>query len=158
MKHLSVVRLFFALISLVLLSPVILQAQGDTQLKTASQQELDVLKVLLKQEASWNRGDLETYVRAYKDSPDTVFVSNQVNHGFAGLLTEYRRDYPTRAAMGTLGFSDLEVHPLGENFATCIGKYHLDRNRKEGGPSEGYFSLVLEKTDQGWKIILDHTT
>ncbi len=113
---------------------------------------------MLKQEAAWNRGDLEAYVQAYKDSPDTIFVSNQVNRGFSGLLAEYRRDYPTKAAMGILGFSDLEVHPLGEDFATCIGRYHLDRTRRDGGSSEGYFSLVLEKTDQGWKIVLDHTT
>ena len=37
-------------------------------------------------------------------------------------------------------------------------KYHLDRSKKEGGPADGMFSLVLEKTDQGWKIVLDHTT
>ncbi len=151
------IRFCTVLICLLLLSPAILPAQ-DPQLKTASRQELDVIKILLKQETAWNHGDLETYVQAYKDSPDTIFVSNQVNRGFSGLLAEYRRDYPTRAAMGTLSFSDLEVHPLGEDFATCIGKYHLERGKKDGGPAEGYFSLVLEKTDQGWKIVLDHTT
>ena len=152
------IRFCTILFSLLLLAPAILPAQQDTDLKPASRQELDVIKILLKQEAAWNRGDLETFVQAYKDSPDTIFISNQINRGFAGLLAEYRHDYPTRAAMGTLGFSDLEVHPLGEDFATCIGKYHLERSKKDGGASEGYFSLVLQKTDQGWKIVLDHTT
>jgi uncharacterized protein (TIGR02246 family) len=151
------VRLCTAFVSLLFMVTVVLPAQ-DPQLKTASRQELDVIKILLKQEAAWNRGDLEAYVQAYKDSPDTTFVAGQINRGFAGLLAEYRRDYPTRAAMGTLGFSDLEVHPLGEDYATCIGKYHLERSKKDGGSAEGYFSLVLEKTDQGWKIVLDHTT
>ena len=151
------IRLCTAFVSLIFLAATTLPAQ-DSQLKTASRQELDVIKILIKQEAAWNRGDLEAYVQAYKDSPDTLFVASTVNHGFAGLLAEYRRDYPTRAAMGTLGFSDLEVHPLGEDFATCIGKYRLERSKKDGGSSEGYFSLVLEKTDQGWKIVLDHTT
>ncbi len=127
-------------------------------LHTATRQELDVIKVLLAQEAAWNNGDIETFAKAYKDSPDTLFISRQVNRGFAGLVDQYRRDYPTKAAMGTLSFSGLEVRGLDDKFAVCIGKYELDRSKKEGGHSEGLFSLVLEKTDQGWKIIVDHTT
>jgi ketosteroid isomerase-like protein len=84
--------------------------------------------------------------------------TRQVSRGYAGLVDEYKHDYPTRAAMGTLAFTDLEVRPLTEDFAVVIGKYHLDRNKKEGGPAEGIFSLVFEKTDKGWKIIIDHTT
>jgi ketosteroid isomerase-like protein len=34
----------------------------------------------------------------------------------------------------------------------------LERGKKEGGNADGLFSLVLEKTDKGWKIIVDHTT
>jgi ketosteroid isomerase-like protein len=145
-------------LSLIFLAPAILTAQDAAPLHTATQQELDVVKVLLKQEAAWNQGDIAGFAQGYKDSPDTLFITHQVSRGFTGLVDQYRRDYPTRAAMGTLGFSELEVHPLDERFAVVIGKYHLDRSKKEGGPAEGFFSLVLEKTDQGWKIIIDHTT
>jgi uncharacterized protein (TIGR02246 family) len=130
----------------------------STQLKTASQQELDVIKVLLKQEAAWNRGDLDAFAEAYKDSPDTLFLNNQVQRGYAGMLDAYHRDYPNRSAMGTLTFSELEVHPLDEKFAVCIGKYRVERAKKSGGNAEGLFSLVLEKTEKGWKIVVDHTT
>ena len=74
------------------------------------------------------------------------------------MVDAYRRDYPNRAAMGTLSFSELEAHPLDERFAVVIGRYHLERGKKEGGNADGIFSLVLEKTDKGWKIIVDHTT
>ena len=60
--------------------------------------------------------------------------------------------------MGNLSFSDLEVRTLDENFAIVVGKYRLDRSKKDGGSAGGLFSLVLEKTDKGWKIIIDHTT
>ncbi|MCU1225604.1 MAG: hypothetical protein JWQ42_3697 [Edaphobacter sp.] len=145
-----------ALFAIILL-PLAASAQ-DPQLKTATQQELDVIKVLLAQEASWNRGDLEGFIQGYKSSPDTLFITRQVFRGVDGMIEEYRHNYPNRAAMGTLGYSDLEVHPLDERFAVVIGKYHLERNKKEGGNAEGIFSLVFEKTDKGWKIILDHTT
>ena len=129
-----------------------------TPLHTASRQELDIIKVLLAQEAAWNRGDIETFAQAYKDSPDTIFLARQVSRGYAGLVEQYHHDYPTKAAMGTLSYSNLEVHDLGETYALCIGKYELDRGKKEGGHAEGLFSLIFEKTDKGWKIIVDHTT
>lgn len=127
-------------------------------LTTVPQQQLDVIKVLLAQEEAWNRGNLEAFAQSYKDSPDTLFITNAVNRGFAGLLDAYRRNYPNRATMGTLTYSGLEVHPLDERFAVVIGRYNLERGKKDGGNAEGIFSLVLEKTDKGWKIIVDHTT
>jgi ketosteroid isomerase-like protein len=129
-----------------------------SNLHTATRIELDVIKVLLAQEAAWNRGDIDTFAQAYKNSPDTLFITHQVNRGYAGLVEEYKHDYPNKSAMGTLAFTDLEVHGLDEKFAVCIGKYELDRSKKDGGHSEGLFSLVFEKTDKGWKIVLDHTT
>jgi len=128
------------------------------ELKPASPEELGVVKVLLAQEAAWNRGDLEAFAKGYKDSPDTLFVTKQISRGYAGMLEAYKRDYPNKAVMGTLTFSELEVHPLDEKFAVVLGKYHLERGKKEGGNTEGMFSLVFEKTDDGWKIIIDHTT
>lgn len=128
------------------------------QLTTVPQLQLDIIKVLLAQEAAWNRGDIEGFSQAYKNSPDTLFVTNIVNRGFEGMVEAYRREYPNRAAMGTLSFSELEAHPLDERFAVVIGRYHLERTKKDGGNSDGVFSLVLEKTEKGWKIIVDHTT
>jgi uncharacterized protein (TIGR02246 family) len=148
-------RLFPALLALALAcSPALAQPQ----LTTVPKQELDIIKVILAQEAAWNRGDIDAFAQAYKDSPDILFVTNSVNRGFAGMVDAYRRDYPNKGVMGTLTFSELEAHPLDERFAVVIGRYHLERGKKEGGNADGLFSLVLEKTEKGWKIIVDHTT
>jgi ketosteroid isomerase-like protein len=133
-------------------------AQAPNPLHTASRQELDVIKVLLAQEAAWNKGDLTTFVSGYKDAADTLFITQQISRGFSGMVDAYKHDYPTRAAMGTLAYTELEVRGLDENFAVVIGRYHLERGKKEGGAAEGLFSVVFEKTDKGWKIIVDHTT
>jgi len=132
-------------------------AQNDN-LKMATQQELDVVKVLLKQEAAWNRGDIDSFALGYKNSPDTLFISGTVHRGFDNMLAEYHQNYPTKESMGTLIFSALEVHPLGDDHAVCVGRYRLERSKKSGGNAEGIFSLVLEKTPDGWKIVVDHTT
>ena len=145
---------------LVLLAPVTLRAQlaEQPQLHTASQQELDVIKVLLKQQDAWNRGDLDSFAKGYKNSPDIIFLSREVSRGYDGMVEAYKRDYPNKTAMGTLTYSELEAHILDEKYAVVIGKYHLDRSKKDGGNADGVFSLLFENTTQGWKIILDHTT
>jgi len=131
---------------------------NDNPLHTASRAELDIVKVVLAQEKAWNAGDIAGYLKAYKDSPDTLFVGRQVSKGFKQILDDYEHNYPDRASMGTLSFSELETHPINDTYAICIGKYHLDRSKKLGGGADGLFSYVLEKTPEGWKIILDHTT
>ena len=130
----------------------------DPQLHTASATELGCIKVLLAQERAWNEGNLAAFAKGYKDSPETLFLGRDLSRGYAGMLESYRRNYPTRAAMGTLAFSELEVHPLDDRFAVTIGRYKVERGKKEGGNAEGMFSLVMEKTSDGWKIVVDHTT
>lgn len=137
-------------------------AQGgnaeDNPLHTASRQELEVIKVLLAQERAWNNGDIDGFMQGYKDSPETLFIGHQISKGFREISTEYKRDYPNKSSMGQLGYAELEVHSLSDDFAVCIGHYHLDRTKKDGGSADGLFSLVLEKTPNGWRIVVDHTT
>jgi len=148
-------RLALLLTAMVLTTPF---GQSQQTLTTIPQQQLDVIKVLLAQEEAWNRGDLDAFAQTYKDSPDTLLISGSVSRGFANLVDAYRKNYPNRAAMGTLSFSELEAHTLDERFSVVVGRYSLERTKKEGGNAEGIFSLVLEKTPQGWKIVVDHTT
>ncbi len=139
-------------------TPVPLEPAAPDQLRTLSRDELDVVKVLTAQERAWNRGDLEGYATGYKDSPDLLFVGRQISRGYGSLVEDYRKNYPNKEAMGTLAFSELEPHVLDDKFAIVLGHYHLDRGKKAGGPADGIFSLVFEKTEKGWKIIVDHTT
>ncbi len=132
--------------------------KAPDQLHTLSANELGVIKVLTMQERAWNQGDVNAYASGYKNSPETLFIGRQVSRGYENLLADYKGNYSTRDAMGTLAFSDLEPRILDEHFAIVVGKYHLSRSKKAGGDADGLFSLVLEKTSAGWKIILDHTT
>jgi len=128
------------------------------QLHTLTRDELDVIKVLTRQEDAWNHGDIEAFATGYKNSPDTLFVGRQVSHGYDQMLSDYKHNYPTKEAMGALSFSELEPHVLDERYAIVVGHYKLERSKKAGGNAEGIFSLVFEKTKDGWKIVLDHTT
>jgi len=145
-----------SLLFLAMASPSL--AISQNQLKTASQQELDVIKVLLKQEAAWDRGDIDGFLEGYKDSPETLFINNLIQRGFKGMKADYHRNYPNKETMGQLTFSELEVHPIDDKVAVCVGKYKIERSKKNGGNAESIFSMVFEKTDAGWKIVVAHTT
>ena len=134
------------------------QDREGTQMKTLPQGELDVVKVLLAQERAWNKGDMPGFIAGYKNSPDTLFIGSEVARGYDQMVARYAKNYPDKAAMGKLTFSDLEPHLLDEKFAIVTGQFALERSKKGGGNTGGIFSLVLEKTETGWKIVLDHTS
>ena len=78
-----------ATLSFALLSPALLSSQEPNPLHTATRQELNIIKVLIAQENAWNKGDIAAFASAFKDSPDTLFITHQVYRGFAGLVDEY---------------------------------------------------------------------
>ena len=118
--------------------------------------EADVRAVLDEQVKAWNQGDLHAFVRTY--SADAVFVGKEVTRGSAGVLARYQRDYPTRERMGTLTFRGLEISMLGDDFASVLGRFHLERTPAGGGVAQGIFTLLLKRSGNTWSIILDHTS
>lgn len=139
-------------------STPLLLAQAPNQFYTATRLQLDVTKVLLAQQRAWNSGDLDGYLVYYKDSPDTQAVLGSFARGHDAIRNAFRLNFPSREAMGALEQTEIEVRPLGDNFALATGRYHLNRSRKGGGDAEGTFTQVFEKTASGWQIILSETT
>jgi ketosteroid isomerase-like protein len=120
--------------------------------------ERAIRSVLEAQQAAWNRGDVDAFMSGYDASESTTFVGATITRGYQRVLDNYRQRYPTKAKMGQLTFSDLEVKPLGAQYASVIGKWHLDRPADAGGNTGGIFTLLFKKTNAGWKVILDHTS
>jgi uncharacterized protein (TIGR02246 family) len=119
----------------------------------------EIERVLKDSEAAWNRGDLAAFASYYEDSPETTFIGREVvRGGVQAILARYRRAYPTREAMGTLAFSEIEIRPLADGVALATGKFTLQRSAAGGGDASGRFTLILKRTPEGWKIIHDHTS
>ena len=115
-----------------------------------------IQEVLRAQQAAWNRGDVEAFLVGYWRSPELTFSgSNGVSRGWDGVLARYKKNYPDRATMGQLDFSDLEFRFLGPDAALVLGRWHLKR---ENGDIGGVFSLVWQRFPDGWKIVHDHTS
>lgn len=125
---------------------------------------LAIRQVLQQQQGAWNRGDVDGFMRGYKNAEDTTFVGTGVRKGYRAILASYRAHYRTKAQMGTLAFSAVEVRLLpgsdgAVRYAVVTGRFHLERVERGAAPQDdGVFSLLWEKTADGWKIILDHTS
>ncbi|MDE2971577.1 MAG: nuclear transport factor 2 family protein [Acidobacteriota bacterium] len=118
--------------------------------------EADIRALMEQQAGAWNEGDLVRFVADYLDSPRMRFVSGgSVRYGAGDVLDRYRRTYPDRAAMGLLTFTDLDVRVLSEEYVFVFGRYNLER---ENDAPTGLFTLLFERTADGWKISHDHTS
>lgn len=144
--------------ALVFCASAIAAAQNPDPLFTATTQQLDVAKIILRQQDAWNKGDLDGYLSYYKNAPDTQAVLATLVRGVDNIRSAYKANFPNKDSMGTIEDSEVEVRPMGDNFALATGKYHLNRSRKAGGEVTGTFTEMFEKTPTGWKIIFSEST
>ena len=115
-----------------------------------------VRAVLDEQVKDWNAGNIERFMRGYHQSATTRFASgDNVTLGWQSVLDRYKRTYSDKAAMGKLTFSELDITVASDDTALAFGRWHLKREKDE--PS-GLFTLLFRKTEDGWKIVHDHTS
>ncbi|HEV3243277.1 MAG TPA: nuclear transport factor 2 family protein [Chthoniobacterales bacterium] len=112
--------------------------------------------VLHAQQEAWNRGDIDAFMNGYWRSDETVFVSgDEVTRGWQKVVDRYKKKYSDPEKMGTLTFSDIEITPLSADSAVALGAWKL--KRASDNP-HGRFTLIFRRTDDGWRIIHDHTS
>ena len=111
--------------------------------------------------ASWNGGDLDGFLDDYWRSDELTFSgADGVTRGWDQVRDRYLRTYwAPGASRDSLRFREVEVTPLGSEHALALGRFVLYRPQKgDSVTASGYFSLVLRRTPEGWRIIHDHTS
>ena len=121
-----------------------------------SRDELQIRKLLSDQNAAWNRGDIETFMKGYWENDSLMFVGKSgVTYGWSKTLSNYKRSYPETASMGKLTFTLIRLQKLSPEYFHVIGKWHLQRTV---GNLEGHFTLLFRKIKGQWVIISDHSS
>lgn len=144
-------KLFCFLLFLMPLVSAVAQKGKDSAANTSA-----ILGVLDKQVQAWNQGDLESFMRTYWNSPDLIFVSGTtVTKGWQPTLERYKKTYSSRAKMGTLKFTNLQVSALAQDSATVVGNWALTRANDQ---PHGKFTLKFRKFKNEWQIVRDQTT
>jgi ketosteroid isomerase-like protein len=117
-----------------------------------------VRTVLDRQVADWNKGDLDSFLTGYWNSPKVVFQSGgQRQVGWSAMRERYRRRYQGEGkAMGQLAFTGLEIEPLGPDSILARGGWQL--TMPDGTKPGGLFTLIFRRLPEGWRIVHDHTS
>jgi ketosteroid isomerase-like protein len=116
----------------------------------------EIQSVIMKQQEAWNRGDIEGYMQGYWKSDSLLFTSGgKIQRGWKATFEKYRKSYSTKAKMGKLSFSDLQINLLSPEAAWVFGRWELKREKDN---PKGVFTLIFKKFLDGWKIVHDHTS
>jgi ketosteroid isomerase-like protein len=123
----------------------------------AGDQHAAIRAVLDTQVAGWNHGDLDAYMQGYIHSNDLTFFSGAtITRGWEPTLERYKKRYQGEGKeMGTLTFSDVVIDVVANDAAFVRGRWHLAMSKES---REGLFTLLMRKTDQGWRVVHDHSS
>jgi ketosteroid isomerase-like protein len=140
--------LFVALMLLPVIAPMAAERVSAKDLAA-------IRTVLDAQAAAWNRGDIDGYMAGYAQSDDTMFVGTDVTRGWTKVRDRYKAKYDSRAKMGTLVFSDLDLRPAGSDDVVVTGAWRLTR---DADTPHGRFTLIFHRRAEGWRIVYDHSS
>jgi uncharacterized protein (TIGR02246 family) len=121
----------------------------------------EIVSLLRASARDWNRDDLDAFMSTYADDVLTFVGGETVVRSKAAIRGNYERSYFGGATEPPdLDFSDIEVRPLGDTHALAFGRWTLYTPGFEEQPvtGSGWFSLVLERRGDGWRIVHDHSS
>jgi ketosteroid isomerase-like protein len=145
------ISILFCILLMLAATNVFAQSKKDVE-KIKNQ----IRKVMDDQTAAWNRGDIEGFMQGYWKSDKMLFISgDNVSRGWQAALDRYKKNYDTKAKMGVLEFSDLEITVLSNDSAVVLGSWALQREKDN---PKGKFTLIFRKFKDGWRVVHDHTS
>jgi ketosteroid isomerase-like protein len=116
----------------------------------------EILNIMKKQEISWSKGDVQSYMDSYWKSDSLRFITKKgVIYGWQNMLEKYKKSYPDKTAMGSLKFEIISMEQIATDKVLVIGKWTLKRSSDE---LSGFYSLIWKKINGRWQIIIDHTS
>lgn len=118
--------------------------------------ESEIKKILSDQTMAWNQGSVEEFMKGYWNNDSLIFIGKSgVSYGYQQALENYKKNYVDTAHMGKLFFTLLKLKKLPPHYYLVIGKWYLKRSVGDIG---GIYSLLFQKINGKWLIVLDHTS
>lgn len=115
-----------------------------------------ITKVLKEQSDAWNKGDIDGFMKGYYHSDNLRFITKKgIKEGYDTIASRYKAAYPGKEQMGHLEFDHLIMRRLATEpeLFQATGNWAITGTNN----ASGNFSLIFQKIDNEWKIIIDHT-
>ena len=119
--------------------------------------EKAIRSVLDSQVVAWNKGDLDGFMAGYWKDDKLFYISGAKSVlGWKALKERYEKAYQGEGKeMGKLKFSEVNVEMLAADAALVRGKWEVTMSKET---VSGWFTLVVKKLPDGWKVTHDHTS
>lgn len=113
----------------------------------------DSIEALLQRGVSaWNTGDLDGYVATYADAASTtMLLPGDRIVGRDAIRTALSPRFEAGAERDSLRYEDIDVRPLPPLIGIVTGRYVLES--PGGDPSRGWFTMVVRRAGDGWRIV-----
>lgn len=119
--------------------------------------ERSIEAMLNRSADAWNRGDLDGFVAAYADGTSTsLMTTDGPVFGRAAIRGLYAPRFESGATRDSMRLEDLDVRPLPPLIGIVTGRYVLDRDGTV--TDSGWFSIVVRRAGDGWRIVHGHSS
>ena len=116
-----------------------------------------VKQALEGQISAWNKGDLETAMTFYWDSPEMLWISkNGIEKGYQEVYEMFLQDFQDRSQMGVYTYEPLHIEQVSEEAVYFVfrWKIELEGKRLMGGVS----SQVWKNIGGRWVVTSEHAS
>jgi hypothetical protein len=114
-------------------------------------------KALEGQIEAWNKGDLETAMTYYWNSPQMLWISkNGTEKGYQEVLDMFLQDFADRSKMGVYTYEPLHIEQVSKEAIYFVfrWKIELDGKRLMGGVS----SQLWKNIGGRWVVTSEHAS
>ncbi|MER2996069.1 YybH family protein [Pontibacter populi] len=117
----------------------------------------EVKQALEGQISAWNKGDLETAMTFYWNSPEMLWISKAgTEKGYQEVYDMFLQDFTDRSKMGVYSYEPLHIEQVSKEAVYFVfrWKIELDGKRLMGGVS----SQVWKKLNGRWVVTSEHAS
>jgi len=142
----------------ILLVAALLALLGGCRLEVGEDEDVeDSIEAMLRETAAaWNAGDLEGVLAAYGEGLSSSFMTDDgPARGRDALRARFAPAFAPGAARDSLRLEHVEVRTLPPLVGITTGRYVLERDGEVTG--SGWFTLIVRRTGDGWRIVHDHS-
>lgn len=143
----------------ILLLLAMLPALGGCRFETVEEENIEEsIETMVRRSAdAWNAGDLDAFMASFADGASTSYLTpDGPVYGRADIRAHYAPRFAAGATRDSLHFEDLTVRPLPPLIAIVTGRYVMRRGGAEA--SSGWFTVVVRRAGEGWRIVHDHSS
>jgi len=116
--------------------------------------ETAIVTAMKNSENDWNTGNLDNFMKMYISSSTMMMPTGPAGYNVIKDLYE-KKYFNGKMPKQNLHYNEMKVTLLGENYALLTGKFTLSGNNLP--ERSGRYSLVMIHTNNGWKILHDHS-